>query len=56
MSVSIPQSDLPTNSTDVHSHRKRTLVQLGLWGVTTGRGWLVHGVHAALQREALVHA
>jgi hypothetical protein len=33
--------------------RKADLVALGDWAVTSGRGWLVHAVHAALQREGL---
>jgi hypothetical protein len=33
--------------------RKTTLVDLGLWAVTTGRGWLVRAVHAAIEREGL---
>jgi hypothetical protein len=36
-------------------HRKRTLVDLGQWALVTGRGWLVHAVHAALVREGLAH-
>jgi hypothetical protein len=33
--------------------RKTDLVALGLWGFTTGRGWLVEAVELALQREGL---
>jgi hypothetical protein len=36
--------------------RKRDLVELGLWAVVTGRGWLVRAVHAALVQEDLRHA
>jgi hypothetical protein len=33
--------------------RKALLVDLGRWGIETGRGWLVQAVTAALQREGL---
>jgi len=36
--------------------RKKTLVDLGLWAVTTGRGWLVRAVRAAIEREGLRNA
>jgi hypothetical protein len=35
---------------------KMDLVALGLWGIMTGRGWVVVAVRAALQREDLRHA
>jgi len=35
--------------------RKADLVAIGQWAIVTGRGWLVHAVHAALVREGLVH-
>jgi 1,2-phenylacetyl-CoA epoxidase catalytic subunit len=34
---------------------KSDLVSLAQWAVTTGRGWLVRAVGAALQREGLCH-
>jgi hypothetical protein len=36
-----------------HSQRKRALVALGLWGLATGRGWLVQAIDTALAREDL---
>jgi hypothetical protein len=36
--------------------RKSDLVTVRQWAVTTGRGWLVRGIGAALQREGLRHA
>jgi hypothetical protein len=36
--------------------RKAMLVALGTWALLTGRGWLVHTVHAALLREGLTDA
>jgi hypothetical protein len=41
---------------DTHVTRKTTLVTLGLWALTTGRGWLVQAVDAAIEREGLLHA
>ncbi len=35
------------------SQRKIDLVTLGLWGLATGRRWLVTAVHRALDREGL---
>jgi hypothetical protein len=40
-------------STSAVDTRKDILVALGLWGMVTGRGWLVKAVQAALQREGL---
>jgi hypothetical protein len=48
--------ELPEIPYQSHYDRKATLVELGYWGLTTGRGWLVHAVHAALQREGLCDA
>jgi hypothetical protein len=45
----------PDNRVKRLSQRKVHLVDLGLWALTTGRGWLVHAVHAALVREGLAH-
>ena len=35
------------------AQRKLDLIDLGVWGLTTGRGWLVRAVHAAIEREGL---
>jgi hypothetical protein len=35
--------------------RKAVLVELGLWGLRTGRGWVVKAVEEAIQREGLRH-
>lgn len=35
--------------------RKSDLVNLGLWGLRTSRGWLVLAVHVALIEEGLTH-
>jgi hypothetical protein len=34
---------------------KNILIDLGLWAIDTGRGWLVHGVHRALDSKGLKH-
>jgi len=39
---------------DSQTH-KSVLVALGLWGVLTGRGWVVRAVEAAIVREVLAH-
>jgi len=38
---------------DHQQARKTLLVGLGQWGITTGRGWLVRAVDAAIEREGL---
>jgi hypothetical protein len=35
------------------STRKSLPIELGAWAITTGRGWLVHAVENALEREGL---
>jgi hypothetical protein len=35
--------------------RKAQLVQLGVWGMNVGKGWVVRGVQRALQQEGLAH-
>jgi hypothetical protein len=35
--------------------RKADLVDLGLWALARGRGWLVRAVEAALVREGLTN-
>jgi hypothetical protein len=40
-------------STSAVDTRKETLVALGLWGLVTGRGWVVKAVEAAIEQEGL---
>ena len=51
-------SDLtvPHLSSPVKSQHKAVLVELGLWGLNTGRPWLIKAVYRALWREGLIHA
>jgi hypothetical protein len=44
---------IPRQSTT--AQRKDDLIAIGLWGVTTGRGWLVRAVEAAFAQEGLLH-
>jgi hypothetical protein len=41
---------------EAHVTRQTTLVTLGVWALTTGRGWLIQAVDVAIQREGLRHA
>jgi hypothetical protein len=39
------------------AHRRKVmLVELGLWGLLTGRGWVVRAAEAAIAREGLQSA
>jgi hypothetical protein len=46
---------MPLATSSATEHRKGILIEIGLWAMATGRGWLVRAVKAALQREGLRH-
>jgi hypothetical protein len=45
----------PATDVNFRRERKRQMVFLGLWGLRTGRSWLVKAVQWAIQRERLTH-
>jgi hypothetical protein len=51
--VAVSAGIVSAASLSCSAQRKSDLLALGVWGLTTGRWWLVRAVHAAIEQEAL---